>query len=137
MKRKKCITSILLTSFSLFLLFYLSGCASTKQGMLDAGMKQMTTQELTSLFSDEKTAKVYIEKKQKWYTVTYLPDGSVSSVRKGKARTSIYYIKNDKFCQKKRFESRKKKCFSWFKIDEKTYHTYGSDGSLSAKLSFQ
>lgn len=137
MKTKKCIKTILLTSFSLFLLLYLSGCASTKQGMLDAGMKQMTTEELTSLFSDKKTTKVYNEKKQKWYTVTYLPDGSVSAVRKGKTRTSIYYIKNDKFCAKKRFKSRKKKCSSWFEIDDKTYQTYERDGSLGTTVTFQ
>jgi hypothetical protein len=34
-KTKKCIKSIIITLFSLLILLYLSGCASTKQEMLD------------------------------------------------------------------------------------------------------
>jgi hypothetical protein len=137
MKIKNCIKSIVITSFVLLVFLCLSGCAKTKQEMLDAGLKQMTTQELTSLFSDKKIAKVYNVKKRKWYTYTYLPDGSISAERNGRVRTSIYYIKNDRICSKKRLESRKKRCSSWIRIDAQTFNTYAKDGSLVEEISFQ
>lgn len=137
MQTKNCIKFIVITSFMLLIFLCLSGCAKTKQEMLDAGLKQMTTQELTSLFSDKRIAKVFNIKKRKWYTFTYLPDGSVSAERNGRTRTSLYYIKNDRVCSKKSSKSRKKTCSSWIKIDNQTYNVYRKDGSLVAELSFQ
>jgi len=137
MKIKKCIKQIIITSFSLCILLYLSGCAKTKQDMLNAGNKQLTTQELTSLLSETKTAKVFKAKKRKWYTVTYLADGSISTERKGRIRTSIYNIENNQFCSKRRITSRKEVCSSWFKVDEQTYNAYKKDGSLIEEITFQ
>jgi hypothetical protein len=126
-----------MTSFSLLLLFYLSGCAAKKQEMLDSGVKQLTTEELKSLFSEKRIAKVYVAKKTRWYTYTYLPDGSISIVRKGKTRLRVYTIDNDQLCLKRKPTSRKKICSSWLKIDNETYYTYGNDGSLIDKQTFQ
>ncbi len=137
MPTKKCIKSILITSFSFLLLFYLSGCAATKQNMLDSGMKQLTTKELKSLFSEKKIAKVYNTKKNRWYHYTYLPDGSISIAGKTKNRLRVYNIKNDQFCLKRKPTSRKNICTSWFKIDADTYNTYEKDGSLLDKQTFQ
>lgn len=137
MKIKKYIKHIIITSFFLCILLYLGGCAKTKQHMLDAGNKQLTTQELTSLLSERKTAKVFNTKKSRWYTLTYLADGSVSAVRKGRTRTSIYKIEDNQFCSKRRTSSRKEVCSSWFKIDEQTYNAYTKDGSLVEEITFQ
>jgi len=138
MKTKQCIKNIIIiTLFSIFLLLYLGGCAKTKKEMVDGGIKQLTTQELTSLLSERKIAKVFNTKKRKWYTLTYLPDGSVSAERKGRIRTSIYNIKNDHFCSKRRITSRKVTCSSWLKIDEQTYYAYAKDGSLIEEILFK
>lgn len=137
MKTKKFIKNILMTSFSLLLLFYLSGCTATKQEMLDFGMNQLTTKELKLLFSEKRIAKVYDTKNNRWYTYTYLPDGSISITRKTKNRQRVYTIDNDQFCLKRRPTSRKEICSSWFKIDTDTYYTYGSDGSLIDKQTLE
>ncbi len=137
MKTKKCIHSILMASSLLLLLFHLSGCAARKQEMLDSGVKQLTTKELKSLFSEKKIAKVYVAKKQRWYTYTYLPDGSISILRKGKTRPRVYIIDNDQLCLKRRLASHKKTCSSWLKIDNETYYTYGRNDSLIDKQTFQ
>jgi hypothetical protein len=137
MKTKQCIKSILMTSFSILLLFYLSGCAVKKQEMLDSGVKQLTTEELIAFFSEKKTAKVYVARKNRWYTYTYLPDGSISIQRKAKTRQRVYTIDNDNLCVKSKPTSRKKICSSWLKIDNETYYTYGSDGSFFDKQTFQ
>jgi hypothetical protein len=137
MKTKKCINSILITTFSFLLLFCLSGCAATKQEMLDSGMKQLTTKELKALFSEKRVVKVYNTKKNRWYAYTYLPDGSISIAGKTKNRLRVYTIDNDRFCLKRKPTSREKICTSWLKIDTDTYYTYESDGSLLDKQTFQ
>jgi|GEM_PF-4929094 len=137
MKTKKCIKYTLLASFILLLLVYLNGCARTKQDMLNAGMKQLTTQELKSLFSKKQTAKVFYVKKYKWYTFNYLPDGSIVRTRHGRVRDYVYFIDNDRFCMKRRPTSHKKYCSAWFEISQNQYQSYLSDGSMEAKLNFQ
>lgn len=137
MKTKKCLKSILITSFSLLFLFYLSGCAAKKQEMLDSGVKQLSTEELRSLFSEKRIAKNYVVKKTRWYTFTYFPDGSITVDRKGRTRHRVYSIDNDRLCLKSKPTSRKKKCSSWLKIDDETYYTYGKDGSLIDQQTFQ
>jgi hypothetical protein len=137
MKTKQCIKNFLITSLSLFLLFYFSGCAVKKQDMLDSGVKQLTTEELHLLFSEERIVKAYVAKKTRWYNYTYLPDGSMSISRKGRTRHRVYTIDNDQLCLKKRPTSRKTTCSTWLKIDNATYKTYGKDGSLIDEQNFQ
>ena len=137
MKTKKCLKSILMSSFSLLLLFYLSGCAAKKQDKLDSGVKQMTTKELKSFFSEKRTAKNYVVKKTRWYTYTYFPDGTIKIDRKGRTRHRVYSINNDRLCLKSKPTSRKKTCSYWLKIDNETYYTYGKDGSLIDEQTFQ
>ncbi|MCP4339978.1 MAG: hypothetical protein GY799_14070 [Desulfobulbaceae bacterium] len=137
MKTKICLKCILMTLSSLLLLFYLSGCAAKKQDMLDSGVKQLSSEELKSLFSEKRIAKNYVAKKTRWYTFTYFPDGSITIDRKGRTRNRAYTIDNDRLCLKSKPTSRKKKCSSWLKIDNETYYTYGKDGSLIDQQTFQ
>ncbi len=133
----KCIKGILLTFFSLLLVVYLGGCAASKKEMLASGAKQMGTKDLRAFFAEERTAKVYNAKKNKWYTFVYQPDGNLSILRKTKVYPRVYYIKHGKVCIKRRATSHKKECSYWLKTDDSTYYVYGIDGTLSEKQNFQ
>lgn len=142
MRTRKCIKRIVMISFSLLILMYLSGCAKTKEEMLGAGMKPMTTEELQSLLAEKKVAKYHVIKNNRWVTVTYLPDGSVNVVTKGgEVFTGTYsFVKsdeNDVFCSKMSHRNYSELCSSWIKIDDQTYNVYGKDGSLVGELTFQ
>jgi hypothetical protein len=140
MKIKNCFKTIVITSFSLLILLYLGGCAKTKQEMLDAGMKSMTTQELQTLFSQKRIGKAHNIKKDRWATVTYLPDGSISAIASGNGKTypGTYTIENNEFCSKMDFRNGKILCSSWIKIDDVTYNLYApQDGSLVGIVTFK
>lgn len=134
------IKDIVITSFLFLTLLSLSGCATTKQKMLDEGMKPVTTNELQSLLSEKRVAKWHDTQKQRWSTVTYLPDGSLAAVSQGNGKTypGTYTIENDQYCSKMDFRNGEVKCSTWFKMNDKTYHLFQAEnGSFAGELTFQ
>jgi hypothetical protein len=130
--------TMVMIAFSLLLLLYFSGCAGTKQTMLDAGLKPMTSQELKSQFATERTAKVHVlGAKDRWYTYIYRPDGTLTIQRKLKRETKTRYrffsIANDQVCVKKKLTSKNEECSAWFKVAPDTYQTYAKDGTILDK----
>lgn len=134
--------TMVMIAFSFLLLLYLSGCAGSKQSMLDSGQKPMTSGELKSLFAKEETAKVHVlGLKNRWYTYIYRPDGTLTIQRKlkreVKTRNRVFSVANDQVCVKSKPTSRKEVCSAWFKVAPDTYQTYAKDGTILEKQIFQ
>lgn len=137
MKKKDSLRILPLILFLLFSLLFLSGCASTKQKMLDAGFKPLTTYELQSLFTEKRIAKYYNTEKQQWTAVTFLPNGSQATVSNGKVLTGVYNIENDQYCSTLSPNKGDLRCTTWFKVSDKTYDLYQVDGSKAGELTFE
>ncbi len=108
-------------------LLQLGACVSAKQKLLDAGMQPMSSAELQAFFSEKRSTTFSGEKSSG--TADFFPDGTVQATWKDGSSGGTYSIVDDKFCSKMDFRKGAEKCTTWFKIDEKTYDLFLSDGT--------
>lgn len=120
-----------------FMLTLLGGCVTAKQKALDSGLKPVTNAELKMLFAEKNTANWVNTEKGRTAVVTYLPDGSLSADSGGETYIGTYSFKNDEYCSKMDHRNGEVRCTTWFKVEDKTYHLFKTNGSMAGKLTFQ
>lgn len=135
MKFKKNYLLTSLSTIAILVLVVLGGCVTTKQRLIDSGLKPLTTEELEALFAEEKEASFTTQKTSG--TVKYYPDRTQKATWPGGNSGGTYFIEDGKFCSKLDIRAGAVKCTTWFKVNENTYTLVLDDGSKDASITFK
>lgn len=131
------ISVVLLIGFASIALF-LAGCVTAKQKMLDAGLRPVNDTDFQSLFSKKIDAEFIDAKSQSSFPISYFPDGKVQTKSSNFNDDGTYWFKNGEQCSKwEKIRNGKEACYIWFKIAERKYDIYASDGSKDGSLTIK
>jgi len=114
------------------------GCVSAKQKLLDAGMKPMDNQELTSLFSKPFEANYVSSKNGTTSLVQYFPDGAQKINNPRITDEGTWKIENGEQCSKwTKIRKGAERCTVWFKVSSDKYEVYNRGGSKAGVITIK
>ncbi len=129
------IQNLVLIALSITMVFFLSSCVTTKQKLLDAGLKPSSYSELKVLFSKPVTADFFDSDSGQTFQIFYYPDGKVECKSSQFSDKGTYTFENNTMCSRwNKIRGGSKKCFSFFKMSETQYTVINPDGSKDGML---
>lgn len=113
-------------------LFFLSGCVTAKQKLLDQGMTPLDNVAYEEILSKPIKFKLKDLKYNENSTLEYSPDGTQKFDNGQFTDEGWWRIENNEYCSKwKKIRNGAERCYTWFKVEENTYEVFYPDGSKS------
>ena len=130
--------SIVLFVALIGVLFSVGGCATTKQEMIDSGLKPVSESEFKELFSKTFEADFYSVKKNTNVLLTYHSDGKIEAQSGNFSDEGTFWIEKDMECSKwNKIRNGAAGYHTWFKVDERKYAIFTSSGSKHGTLTLK
>lgn len=124
-----------LAFLAVLIAFLIGGCATAEQKLMESGARPLTDDQLRDLFAARARSAQWMTASASG-TVQYSPDGTQETQWSGGGDSGTYEIRNGMICGTwKTIRNGAERCFTVYRIADKTYKTF-YQGKVSSTLTF-